>query len=210
MAIISNQLKDTYKALAIATIKITVAGVAIGLFKEYDLILAILVAAYILKVFYQQIISRKNKEWILFIGMVTTGTLGIIAEKWGVYNHYWEYHDLTENRQLPYWLPFAWMYAFKIIYDLEKKIVEILKIKKISQKIIIAILITAFFPVFGEIVTVYLSVWTYYWPYQILGIPLYAVLCLVILHMFVNCILYFIAHKYKIQNTLFNPEKKNN
>lgn len=110
------------KILAIATLKITIAGVAIGYFREYDAILAALVAAYIIRVFYRELVSKPEKEWVLFIGMLLTGGLGILAEKWGVYNYFWEYHDLSDNRQLPYWLPFAWMYAFKIIYDLEKNL----------------------------------------------------------------------------------------
>lgn len=75
-----------------------------------------------------------------------------------------------------------------------------------SKKIGIAVLVTAFFPVYGEVITVYLGVWTYHWPYQFLGIPLYAVICLIALHMFVNCILYAITRKYKITNELFNPK----
>lgn len=205
----NQQKKSLLKIVLIATLKITVAGVAIGYFRKYDAILAIFVAIYILRVFYREMISKPEKEWILFIGMLITGCLGILAEKWGIYNQFWEYHDLTDNRQLPYWLPFAWMYAFKIIYDLEKKLVKTLEITTISKKIVIAILVTAFFPVYGEVITVYLGVWTYYWPFQLLGIPLYAVLCLILLHMFVNCILYFITHKYKIKNDLFNPKKSN-
>ena len=42
--------------------------------------------------------------------MSLTGLAGMIGENWGVSNAYWEYHKVS--RELPLWLPFAWMLAF--------------------------------------------------------------------------------------------------
>ena len=73
-----------------------------------------------------------------------------------------------------------------------------------SSKIFLALLLALILPVFGEIITIYLGVWTYYWPYQIFGVPLYAFICLVFVHMLVYTILHFICRKYKIKDVVFN------
>ena len=135
--------------------------------------------------------------------MILTGILGVIAENFGVTYQYWEYHDLTDNRTLPYWLFFAWMLAFHFIYKLESEMITVLNLKKMQHKIWAAVLITAIFPAYGEVITIYLGVWTYSWPYQILGVPLYAIICLVLLHMGVNILLFLAAKKYKINDKVF-------
>ena len=204
---LQNLNHQLFKLLFVTTIKIVIAGLIIGYYHMHDTILAILIATYILWTFYKELVKKSRKNWLLISGMLLTGILGILAEKWGVHNQYWEYHELSNNRQLPHWLIFAWMYAFKIIYDLERKIVLIYSINSLLKKVVIAISITAFFPAFGEVITIQMGVWTYYWPFQILGVPLYAILCLVILHMFVNWVLFLCANKMKIENDLFNPKK---
>lgn len=185
------------KALA----KLIVAGVFIGLLKSYDLVIA---SALFLKIVYElnkHIFSKKEKNWVLLIGMLLTGFGGILGEYWGVTNGYWEYHKVS--RELPLWLPFAWMLAFNFLYRLEEQLIDYLKKKTIQNKIILAILLTLIFPAVGEMITIALGVWTYYWPYQILGVPLYAFICLVFVHMLVYLILNQVCKRYHIQDTVF-------
>ena len=73
-----------------------------------------------------------------------------------------------------------------------------------KNKIVLAIILALILPAFGEVVTIYLGVWTYYWPYQLLGVPLYAFICLVFVHMLVYTLLHFICKKYKINDLVFN------
>ena len=125
----------------------------------------------------------------------------MVGENWGVSNNYWEYHEVS--KELPLWLPFAWMLAFYFLYRIESRLIAFLKNKTISNKLIIAFWLSLLVPAFGEVITINLGVWTYYWPYQIFGVPLYAFICLVFVHMLVYGILSFICKKWKINDIVF-------
>ena len=192
-------LKETLKAL----LKLIIAGILIGVLKEYDALIAGILVLKIIHNVYKEIIQPKtNKNWLLLIGMLLTGFGGIIGETWGVANGYWEYHEVT--RELPLWLPFAWMLAFHYLYKLERTLIPLLKEKTQKNKVFLAILLALILPAFGEVITIYLGVWTYYWPYQLFGVPLYAFICLVFVHMLVYTLLHFICKKYKINDVVFN------
>jgi hypothetical protein len=133
--------------------------------------------------------------------MLLTGLAGMIGENWGVTNAYWEYHKVS--RELPLWLPFAWMLAFYFLYSIESRLIPCLKFKTIKNKLILAFWLSLLVPAFGEIITINLGVWTYYWPYQLFGVPIYAFMCLVIVHMIVYGILAFICKKQKINDIVF-------
>ena len=184
-----------------AIIKLCIAGFLIGFLKSYDAIIAIILFLKILHVIYKNIIIAKTKNWILLIGMIVTSFGGIVGENWGVSNNYWEYHEVS--KELPLWLPFAWMLAFYFLYSIESKLIAFLKNKTISNKLIIAFWLSLLVPAFGEVITINLGVWTYYWPYQIFGVPLYAFICLVFVHMLVYGILSFICKKWKINDIVF-------
>lgn len=192
-------LKEVLKAL----VKLILAGVLIGVLKQYDTIIACLLALKVMHNVYKEIIKPKtNKNWLLLVGMLLTGFGGIVGETWGVTNGYWEYHQVS--RSLPLWLPFAWTLAFHYLYKLERNLIPLLKNQSQNNKIALALLLALILPAFGEVITIYLGVWTYYWPYQILGVPLYAFICLVFVHMLVYTILHFICKKYKINDIVFN------
>lgn len=155
----------------------------------------------ILHVIYKNIIIAETKNWILLIGMIVTGLAGMIGENWGVSNSYWEYHKVS--RELPLWLPFAWILAFYFLYSIESRLIPYLKYKTIKNKLMIAFWLSLLLPAFGEIITINLGVWTYYWPYQVFGVPLYAFMCLVFVHMIVYGILAFICKKKNINDVVF-------
>ena len=184
-----------------AFLKLTIAGLVIGLLKSYDLILAVLLVLKIIHVLYVNIYKPKTKNWILLIGMLLTGFGGILGEYWGVSNGYWEYHEVT--RELPLWLPFAWMLAFYFLYKIESGLIQTIKNKTIQNKLIIAFWLSLIIPAFGEMITINLGVWTYYWPYKIFGVPLYAFACLVCIHMFIYWMLSTVCKRYKIDDPVF-------
>lgn len=199
---ISNK-KQFYIQIFKALLKLLIAGIFIGVLKKYDAIIAVILGLKIMHCLYKSIVKpTQNKNWILLIGMLLTGFGGIVGETWGVSNGYWKYHEVA--RELPLWLPFAWMLAFYYLYKLEYNLISLLTNKTPKKKIFLALLLALLLPVFGEAVTIYLGVWTYYWPYQILGVPLYAILCLVFVHMLVYSILHFICKKFKINNMVFH------
>ena len=196
--------KNTFsKEILKAIFKLVVAGFLIGYLKQNDLLIAGLLILKIIHNIYKEIIKPKtNKNWLLLVGMLLTGFGGIVGETWGVTNGYWKYHEVT--RELPLWLPFAWMLAFHYLYKLERNLIPLLKEQSQKNKIILAVILALILPAFGEVITIYLGVWTYYWPYQLLGVPLYAFICLVFVHMLVYTILHFVCKKYNIKDIVFN------
>jgi len=186
-----------------ALLKLVIAGCFIGLFKKHDLAIAVLLMVKIGYNCYKEIIApKKNKNWLLLIGMLLTGFGGIVGETWGVTNEYWEYHEVTKS--IPLWVPFAWMLAFHFLYKLERNLIPLLKTPTQKHKILLAIILALILPAFGEIITIQLGVWTYYWPYQVLGVPFYAFLCLLFVHMLVYSILHFICKRYKINDIVYH------
>jgi hypothetical protein len=199
--LITNKKKFFIEILK-GILKLVVAGLFIGYLKEYDFCIAVILAAKILHNIYKDIVKPIQKNWVLLIGMLLTCFGGIVGENWGVSNEYWAYHAV--ERTLPLWLPFAWMYAFYFLYKLELKLIPLLKNQHQKNKVLLALLLALMLPAFGEVITIYLGVWTYYWPYQLLGVPLYAFICLVFVHMLVYTILHIVCKKYKIEDVVFN------
>ncbi|WP_439128460.1 hypothetical protein [Polaribacter sp.] len=194
--------KEFFIEVLKAILKLVIAGVFIGYFKEHDLLIACILLLKIFYNIYKDIYKPKNKNWLLLAGMLLTCFGGIVGETWGVTNGYWEYHEV--DSALPLWLPFAWVLAFHYLYKLERNLIPLLKEQTQKNKIILAIILALILPAFGEVITIYLGVWTYYWPYQLFGVPLYAFICLVFVHMLVYTILHFICKKYKIEDVVFN------
>ena len=192
-------IKEVLKSLT----KLIIAGVFIGLLKKYDeLIACILILKIIHNIYIEIILPKKDKNWVLIIGMLLTGFGGIVGENWGVANGYWEYHEVTKS--IPLWVPFAWMLAFHFLYKLERNLIPLLEEQTQRNKILLAIILALILPAFGEVITIQLGVWTYYWPYQIFGVPLYAFLCLLFVHMLVYIILHFICKRYKINDIVYH------
>lgn len=191
------------KVLLKATVKITIAGFFIGFLHQYDWLVALVLFAKIGFEIYNRV--YKNKNYLFLVGVILTCIAGLIGEHWGVTNGYWEYHDVPRN--LPYWLPFAWMLAFSFLYKLEIRTIPLLKNPSLTYKLILTTLYVIFFPAFGEIITIKTGVWTYYWPYQIFGVPLYAIGCLVFVHMMVNLVLVWANKKYNWKDEVFTLDK---
>ncbi|MGK4567726.1 hypothetical protein [Flavobacterium sp. 3HN19-14] len=115
----------------------------------------------------------------------------------------WTYHDLSNGREFPYWLPFAWGLAFAVLHDFEKYYIKELKIKRLENKILLTLLATAVLPTIGEIVAVNLGVWSYVGNYKILEIPLYAIGLLMLFHTTVFLLLCAINLRWKTSDLVF-------
>lgn len=187
-------------------ISLLIIGSIIGYFHKYDFLLLVLLLCIFIYRFYKdtRINPEKNKAYILFSGTLISGFLGVCAEVWGIENGYWLYYDLSSNRQFPYWLPLAWGLTFMFFYRIEENILKLIKIDTLKSKILMLILISAILPTFGEIITIYFGVWSYTWPYQLLGVPALAIFLLVVFHTSIFFFFMFICKKYNIQNKVFN------
>ena len=192
--------KSVINILIITIIKLTIAALFIGLLHAYDFVIALVLLSYTLINFRKRI----YKDKILFWGMLFTGLFGSMAELWGIHNHFWFYHDLDQDRIFPYWLPLAWAIAFKLMYKFESEILSIVNFKNLTHKYFLFFMVSLFFPVMGEIITINLGVWTYTWPYQFFGVPLIAILLLIVFHLLINTFFLVICRKYQIENVVFN------
>lgn len=174
------------------TIKLTIGGVALGLLHQYDWLVALLLIAKIGHTYYKR---KKNNtlHTKLVLGFFLTASLGLLAEFLGTEFHFWEYHDI--NTQLPLWLFFAWGAAFVIIYQTEEQIMELKPNLSKTNKNLLLLFLVAFFPTYGEIIAIQLGTWTYYMPYQILGVPVAAIVALIAIHSIINLIVNALVKK---------------
>jgi len=189
--------------------KLSFVGVLIGFYHSYDFIISIILSVGCLGVFIKILLQKSAQKWVYIVGMFLSAIMGILVEIWGIENNHWKYHDLDAGRTFPYWLPFAWMFAFIFIYRLERTVITIQRVDSLKTKFLIVLLISTFFPAVGEMITIYLNVWTYYWPNKVLGVPLYALLLLPAFHMGVSTLLIIICQKFNIQDPVFSISKNN-
>ena len=182
------------------------AGVFIGLFRSQDTFVALMLFFVSAAVLFSAYLSMGlQKRFAVFAGgMIVAGVLGVTVEIWGTANGYWIYHDLPDGRHLPRWLPFAWALAFAFIYVVERFSIRYLQLNTTRAKVILALLLAAVLPTWGEMVAINAGVWHYTWPAQIFGVPLLAILLLVIFHMGVNTLLSGICRRYHIEDPVFH------
>ena len=185
-------------------IKIFIAGTFIGLFHVYDIWVGAVLAVYLGISLWRGWNKDPEEGRVVLTGTLLSGGLGVCCELWGIYFGHWEYHDLG-SREFPFWLPFAWALAFTFIYRLEKNLFLALALTNESQKWIVALAMVMIFPTLGEIITINLGVWTYYWPYQIFGVPLLAIILLMVFHSGVNFLMTVICKTRSWPNLVFNP-----
>lgn len=185
-------------------LKLSVAGLMIGLLHAQDGLVAIILAAYMLLTVGKKFIQKSDDRFIYLIGLVLSSFLGALCELWGIYFGYWVYHDLPNGREFPFWLPLAWGLAFTYIYKIEKQLVILIPITGFWVKLSMALLVAMVFPTIGEIITINLGVWTYSWPYQFLGVPILAIFLLMVFHTGVNFLMSIICQSNDWKDPVFN------
>lgn len=183
-----------------------VAGGAIGLLHDWDMLVAVLLLALVAWRFYILFEQEGTKHTLaMAVAFVATALAGTGVEVWGIHYGHWEYHDLSDGRHFPYWLPLAWGAAFLFLYRIEKRLMRDLDIRTPQAKLILIIAVATIYPTWGEIVAINLGVWTYTWGWQLLGVPLLAVGLLVVLHtsmFFLSCLLF---RRFGVRDVLYNP-----
>lgn len=193
-----------FQLISIHTIKLIIAGAIIGIFHQHDYLVALFLLTYLIYTLVKKFKQNDREKWIYLIGILVTSLLGVVCESWGIHHQYWSYHNLENNREFPYWLPIAWGLAFIFIYRLEKEIILIKNIQSPFKKILLALFISMIFPTIGEMVVINLGAWSYHWPVQFLGVPLLAIVLLMVFHTSVNFLLMFICRQLNIRNVVFS------
>lgn len=185
-------------------VKLLIAGFFIGTFYAFDGWVALVLGIYLFYAVSKKWIKNEPDKKIYLIGALISGFLGVCCEWWGIYNSFWQYHELGNNREFPFWLPMAWALAFTYIYKLEKDLFYSLGNPILKTKIILALFVAMIFPTLGEIITINMGVWTYSWPYQIFGVPVLAIFLLMVFHSGVNLLMSWICFKKGWKNIVFN------
>jgi len=183
---------------------LSIAGVVISVLHSQDLVV-LLILAFFTGLIYLRKRKSKNLK-IYFLGFMISAIGGILAENWGIQNGFWTYHDLSDGREFPYWLPLAWGLAFSFLYSFEDYYIKTLKLKSLKGKISLTLFASVLLPTVGEIVTVYLGVWTYHWEYKVLGIPLYAMGLLGLFHTATFLLLYTVNLYWKTKDPVFSAK----
>jgi hypothetical protein len=186
-------------------LKLCAAGVLIGYLHSHDALLAGVLAVYMMLVLGKRFLRGSADRYTYLTGLALSALFGVLCEFWGIYYGYWTYHDLSGEREFPYWLPFAWGLAFTFIYKIEKELFSALSVSAFWHKVSIALLVAMVFPTVGEIITINMGVWTYSWPYQLLGVPMLAIFLLMVFHMGVNLLMTLICRTNNWQDPVFNP-----
>ncbi|MDD3004602.1 hypothetical protein [Flavobacterium sp.] len=197
-----------YQKLLFFTLKrlfiLSVAGVLISVLHSQDLLLMFILAAFTGIVYLRK---RKLKHAkIYFLGFAISAIGGILAETWGIESGLWTYHDLSQGREFPYWLPFAWGLAFSFLYSFEDYYIQTLKLNSINTKIVLTLFSSILLPTVGEIITVQLGVWTYNSEYKLFGIPYYAMGLLGLFHTSTFLVLYWVNVYWKTQDPVFSTQ----
>ncbi|WP_139958766.1 hypothetical protein [Flavicella sediminum] len=192
-----------------AFVTLSFGGVLIGYLHEQDLLLAGILALLLAYKLNKEIKEDKRvgKTSILLLGTGISCLVGVLAEIWGIHNAYWTYHDLSNGREFPYWLPFAWAFTFVYFYRFEKVVFGNLKLKTLKAKLLVVMLIYAIFPTVGEMITIYMGVWTYHWEYQFVGVPLLAIFLLIFVHNFIFISIVYFVQKRKLKDPVFDIKK---
>lgn len=181
---------------------LSIAGVVISVLHSQDLIVMLILAAFTGLIYLRK--KKSGDSRLYFLGFLISAFGGVLAENWGIQSGLWTYHDLSDGREFPYWLPLAWGLAFSFLYSFEVYYVKSLKLKSLKNKIILTVLASTLLPTVGEIVTVQLGVWTYHSEFKIFGIPYYAIGLLGLFHTATFLVLYWVNLYWKTQDPVFS------
>lgn len=134
-------------------------------------------------------------------GFLITLVLGTSCELWGTYNQYWTYHDIPAYQLIPVWIPVAWGFTYFAFHLFEKYVCEFTTRPQTS---LLAIALTSLIlPTVGEYIPIYMGVWTYHWPYQLMGVPVLASLGIWAVHTTVFLIMRKLSQKYQFDSPVY-------
>lgn len=196
----------------LSLIKILIGSAFIGIFHASPYTVALTLALYIIyklnKIKKYQDINFK----LYIIGLLTTGTLGLITEYLGTHLGFWHYLDLLPQVTMPVWLIFAWPLVYVGLYQLEYNYCGILKLNSFTAKLQLTMLNAFLLPIAGEMLAINLGTWVYHMPLQsigLLGVPVIAMVLLMIFHTVIFILLSMLAKTFKLHDRVyFTPPQR--
>ncbi len=202
----SPSQKKAWKSLIAIFVAVGAIGVFIALFKSYHQFVGLFLAVWLLSYFVRVIRQPANyKGYKLFSMFAVLFTLffGLTVEIWGTENGYWKYLGIEDHISIPYWVPFAWGFSYKVMYKIERIILDTWEMSLAKKVLYVLVLPSLIVPVWGEIVVINLGVWLYNWPYQFFGVPILAAFLLVLFHVGVNTVMYLVCRYFKLPDPVY-------
>ena len=183
----TTSLLKVITEFCIISILLAGAGFLLGSLHAHQWILFTVLVIILVVGMRMLFIRFKVGAYYKLIGFFMTACIGTACEFWGTYHHYWTYHLIPSYQLIPVWIPIAWGYTFFVSYLYERCVFKLAANR--AQKLFWLLLVSIFFPTVGEYIPVYMNVWTYHWPYQVMGVPLLASAGLSTIHLLVYRIL---------------------
>lgn len=111
----------------------------------------------------------------------TTSVIGYLTESWGTTHGHWTYAHLPPGQTVPVWVPVAWGLAALLL----QRVDDALRKAETStaRRLALACAYGAVFPLLGESICIANDVWSYHWPWKILGVPLLALALIAYAHL---------------------------
>ncbi len=111
----------------------------------------------------------------------TTGVIGYLTESWGTTHGHWTYAHLPPGQTVPVWVPLAWALAALLL----QRVDDGLRDAEVStaRRLCLVYAYGALFPLLGESICIANGVWSYHWPWKILGVPALALLLIAYAHL---------------------------
>ncbi len=149
----------------------------------------------------RRFLHNKSNAICELTGFILTTILGTSCELWGTYNEYWTYHDIPSYQLVPAWIPVAWGFTYFAFHLFESCVFQLTTRRRHS---LMAIAFTSLIlPTVGEYIPIYMGVWTYHWPYQLMGVPLLASLGIWAVHLVVFVTMNKLNQKYHFNTTTY-------
>lgn len=167
---------------------VAVTGVLIGVFRQWHVLLGgLLFGFWLLYLIRRWSQNPADAPHLLLaaVGMGLNLVAGTLVELWGTQNGHWTYWDLPPGVMVPFWVPVAWAWAYKVVHKVETILLESYPAEGIRKWTLFIILPSIAIPTLGELVAINLGVWSYHWQPQIWGMPPLAAALLGVFHVFV-------------------------
>ena len=185
---------------------VVVMGVLIGVFHQWHVLLGGLLFGFMILYPIRSLAQKtENTPQLLLTvaGMGLNLVAGTLVELWGTHNGHWTYWDLPPGVMVPFWVPVAWAWAYKVVHKVETILLENYPAEGIRKWAFLIILPSIVIPTLGELVAINLGVWSYHWQPQIWGMPPLAAVLLGVFHVFVFWLMKWVCGLMRVTDAVY-------
>lgn len=201
-----TSLKKTVFEFALLLFLMLIMASIISYFKAYHYHVGFVLLIYMLiSLFrsYNKVGENKSVFWLSLFGVFFTAITGSIVEKWGTHNGVWIYLDVPKNVEIPFWVPFAWGLAYKVLYRVERNFIQ--HFSSPTKKWFFCVILPALvLPAIGEVFVIYFGTWKYTWQPQYFGLPPIAIISLCVFHVGIVITMCKICQKFSIHDPVYS------